>query len=382
MQQWTGCIAGALTRDEFEQALHRRWAHGHRDHRDPPRPHARRLGDRPRPQARGLRRHGQPERAGRLRAVSGSPAPRGRSSVAQRFAGRACEPGGSRRRAVSARRGVHVRPDVRPDPGGDPAPACDGVPGLAIPARRGVGGAWLAPTCVRLPRAGWRAGLIVGCLLAAGNLFQATALKQHERVDRGADHRALRCRHAAARLGPAPDSDEPCDVDRLGGLRGRSRAALGRRRGNAAGRRLGAARGGDLRRSHPGPGHAWPSHPPGRWRRCSSPSAASCSSPRRRSPAGWPCRTGSWSGARSRSRRSAAGRSPSSSRAGLSAAPRPARAAVILAGEPAFAALTGWLIAGDRISPTGWLGAAIMLAAVFYVASRSDANPASRVCCG
>lgn len=54
----------------------------------------------------------------------------------------------------------------------------------------------------------------------------------------------------------------------------------------------------------------------------------------------------------------------------------PARAAVILAGEPAFAALTGWLLAGDRISLTGWLGAAIMLGAVFYVASRPDARTA------
>ncbi|MGZ4199311.1 MAG: DMT family transporter [Thermoleophilia bacterium] len=59
----------------------------------------------------------------------------------------------------------------------------------------------------------------------------------------------------------------------------------------------------------------------------------------------------------------------------------PARAAIILAGEPAFAALTGWLIAGDRISPTGWLGATIMLAAVLYVASRADTKQPSRICC-
>jgi drug/metabolite transporter (DMT)-like permease len=48
----------------------------------------------------------------------------------------------------------------------------------------------------------------------------------------------------------------------------------------------------------------------------------------------------------------------------------PSRAAVVLAAEPAFAALTGWLLAGDRISLTGRLGAALMLATVFYVASR------------
>jgi hypothetical protein len=54
----------------------------------------------------------------------------------------------------------------------------------------------------------------------------------------------------------------------------------------------------------------------------------------------------------------------------------PARAAVILAGEPPFAAIAGWLLAGDRIAFTGWLGAAIMLGAVFYVASRSDQQTA------
>jgi drug/metabolite transporter (DMT)-like permease len=50
----------------------------------------------------------------------------------------------------------------------------------------------------------------------------------------------------------------------------------------------------------------------------------------------------------------------------------PARAAVILAGEPAFAALAGWLLAGDRISVTGWLGAVLMLGAVFYVAGEGS----------
>lgn len=54
----------------------------------------------------------------------------------------------------------------------------------------------------------------------------------------------------------------------------------------------------------------------------------------------------------------------------------PARAAVILAGEPAFAALAGWLLAGDRISPTGWLGAAVMLGAIFHVAAQTDAGRA------
>ena len=51
MQQWTGCIAGALTRDEFEQALADAGLTEIEIRRDAPRPRARQLGDRPRPQA-------------------------------------------------------------------------------------------------------------------------------------------------------------------------------------------------------------------------------------------------------------------------------------------------------------------------------------------
>ena len=51
MREWTGCIAGALTRDEFEQALSRGRPRGHRDQRDAPRARARQLGDHPRAQA-------------------------------------------------------------------------------------------------------------------------------------------------------------------------------------------------------------------------------------------------------------------------------------------------------------------------------------------
>ena len=51
MQQYVGCIAGALTHDEYTRLPHRRRPDRHRDHRDPPRPRARRLGDHPRPQA-------------------------------------------------------------------------------------------------------------------------------------------------------------------------------------------------------------------------------------------------------------------------------------------------------------------------------------------
>ena len=48
MQQWTGCIAGALTREEFEAQPCSRGLHRHRDPRDPPRARAGFFRDRPR----------------------------------------------------------------------------------------------------------------------------------------------------------------------------------------------------------------------------------------------------------------------------------------------------------------------------------------------
>lgn len=52
----------------------------------------------------------------------------------------------------------------------------------------------------------------------------------------------------------------------------------------------------------------------------------------------------------------------------------PARTALILAGEPAFAGLFGWLLAGDRMGLVGWIGAALILAAIVAV----DAVPRLR----
>ena len=52
----------------------------------------------------------------------------------------------------------------------------------------------------------------------------------------------------------------------------------------------------------------------------------------------------------------------------------PARTALILASEPAFAGLFGWLLAGDRLGALGWVGAALILAAVVAV----DAVPRLR----
>lgn len=45
----------------------------------------------------------------------------------------------------------------------------------------------------------------------------------------------------------------------------------------------------------------------------------------------------------------------------------PARTALILAGEPAFAGLFGWWLAGDRLSVQGWIGAALIFAAILAV---------------
>ena len=45
----------------------------------------------------------------------------------------------------------------------------------------------------------------------------------------------------------------------------------------------------------------------------------------------------------------------------------PARTALILAAEPAFAGLFGWLLNDDRLTATGWLGAALIMSAIVAV---------------
>jgi drug/metabolite transporter (DMT)-like permease len=45
----------------------------------------------------------------------------------------------------------------------------------------------------------------------------------------------------------------------------------------------------------------------------------------------------------------------------------PARTALILAAEPAFAGFFGWLLNDDRLSATGWLGAALIMTAILAV---------------
>jgi drug/metabolite transporter (DMT)-like permease len=45
----------------------------------------------------------------------------------------------------------------------------------------------------------------------------------------------------------------------------------------------------------------------------------------------------------------------------------PARTALILAAEPAFAGLFGWLLNDDRLTATGWVGAAMIMTAIVAV---------------
>ena len=67
-QQWTGCVAGALTRARVRGGARRGRARRRRDPRDPPRARARRVGDRPRPPAVTIRA-ARPEDAGAVAAL-------------------------------------------------------------------------------------------------------------------------------------------------------------------------------------------------------------------------------------------------------------------------------------------------------------------------
>ena len=224
----------------------------------------------------------------------------------------------------------------------------------------------------RMPRAGWWAGLVTGGLLAAGNVFQATALERTSASTAG----LITGLFVVLRRSWAGF----CSGRRRVGAHGSPRRvrhgtcpALGRGEGTLLGSCLALLAalsfGGHIlalgtfgRRYAPGP--------------MATLQLAVCGilfSPWRRSP-------GPGHAARRRLLRAIAVTSMGYGAIAFlvqSWAQRrisPARAAVILAGEPAFAALTGWLIAGDRISLTGWVGAAIMLAAVFYVASRTTSD--------
>ena len=76
LAQYVGCVAGALTHDEYTRYLADAGPDRHRDRRDAPRARERRLGDHPRPQARVVT--GWPRRR--------APRPRGRAARASRAA--------------------------------------------------------------------------------------------------------------------------------------------------------------------------------------------------------------------------------------------------------------------------------------------------------
>ena len=50
----------------------------------------------------------------------------------------------------------------------------------------------------------------------------------------------------------------------------------------------------------------------------------------------------------------------------------PSRTAVLLALEPAFAAATAVVVLGERLTPRGWAGAAIILVAIFMVLTQPE----------
>ncbi|MGH8946551.1 MAG: DMT family transporter [Acidimicrobiia bacterium] len=47
-----------------------------------------------------------------------------------------------------------------------------------------------------------------------------------------------------------------------------------------------------------------------------------------------------------------------------------ATAAVVLAAEPAFAVATAWVVLGERLDPRGWVGAALIVAAIYVAVTR------------
>lgn len=52
-------------------------------------------------------------------------------------------------------------------------------------------------------------------------------------------------------------------------------------------------------------------------------------------------------------------------------------AAVVLAAEPAFGVATAWVVLGERLTARGWLGAALIVLAIYLVVTRQR-DPASR----
>jgi drug/metabolite transporter (DMT)-like permease len=55
----------------------------------------------------------------------------------------------------------------------------------------------------------------------------------------------------------------------------------------------------------------------------------------------------------------------------------PSKAAVVLAAEPAFGVAAGWVVLGERLDAGGWLGAGMIVVAIYVVITRQR-DPASR----
>ncbi len=56
----------------------------------------------------------------------------------------------------------------------------------------------------------------------------------------------------------------------------------------------------------------------------------------------------------------------------------PATAAVVLAAEPVFGVATAWVILGERLDTSGWLGTALIITAIFVAVTRQADEPAIR----
>ena len=57
----------------------------------------------------------------------------------------------------------------------------------------------------------------------------------------------------------------------------------------------------------------------------------------------------------------------------------PSRTAIILSAEPVFAAATAAVILGERLTPKGWIGAALIMIGMYIVLSFSPAEQADLV---
>jgi drug/metabolite transporter (DMT)-like permease len=46
----------------------------------------------------------------------------------------------------------------------------------------------------------------------------------------------------------------------------------------------------------------------------------------------------------------------------------------VLSAEPAFGVATGWVVLGERLTVSGWIGAGLILIAIFLVVTKAGDN--------